>query len=161
MFFTLVWKNMAVITRWSYKRGGRKAGFHCKPWGTVWDSLRSLEVVGTRKNGRARRRRACPFSLSPTSYKRLLRRLSMRKLPTHFKKEKIETTTSFPGFSPNRYYGARWVVTWLQNKIKYEGGVLCLSIFCPFHFYRLRNNQKSKIDLLTLTTMTETWEISA
>ena len=21
---------MAVITRWSYKRGGRKAGFHCK-----------------------------------------------------------------------------------------------------------------------------------
>ena len=20
---------MAVITRWSYKRGGRKAGFHC------------------------------------------------------------------------------------------------------------------------------------
>ena len=21
---------MAVLTRWSYKRGGRKAGFHCK-----------------------------------------------------------------------------------------------------------------------------------
>ena len=47
-------------------------------------SLRSrrLEVVGTRKNGRARRRhasaclpRARPFSLSPTTSKRLLRRL--------------------------------------------------------------------------------------
>ena len=44
-----------------------------------------LEVVGTRKNGRARRRharrhaclpRACPFSLSPTTSKRLLRRLA-------------------------------------------------------------------------------------
>ena len=39
------------------------------------------EVVGTRKNGRARRRplaclpRARPFSLSPTTSKRLLRRL--------------------------------------------------------------------------------------
>ena len=22
---------MTVITRWSYKRGGRKAGFHCTP----------------------------------------------------------------------------------------------------------------------------------
>ena len=77
-----------------------------KPWGTVWDSLRSrrLKVVGTRKNGRARRRRACPFSLSPTTSKHLLRRLSMRKLPTHFKEVKIETTTSFPGFSPTRYY---------------------------------------------------------
>ena len=33
----LVWKNMAVITRWSYKRGGRKAGFHC-----IWQ----IERVG-------------------------------------------------------------------------------------------------------------------
>ena len=56
-------------------------------------SLRSrgLEVVGTRKNGHARRRhargevapsplacfpRACPFSLSPTTSERLLRRLN-------------------------------------------------------------------------------------
>ena len=46
------------------------------------DSLcsRRLEVVGTRKNGRARRRHAClsrarPFSLSPTTSKRLVRRL--------------------------------------------------------------------------------------
>ena len=46
-------------------------------------SLRSrrLEVVGPRKNGRARRRHAClprarPFSLSPATSKRLLRRLS-------------------------------------------------------------------------------------
>ena len=31
-FLRLVWKNMAVITRWSYKRGGRKAGFHCSIW---------------------------------------------------------------------------------------------------------------------------------
>ena len=23
---------MAVITRWSYKRGGRKVGFHCRPF---------------------------------------------------------------------------------------------------------------------------------
>ena len=66
-------------------------------WGMVWRisllkssrqllnvkvSLRSrrLEVVGTRKNGRARKRHAClprarPFSLSPTTSKRLLRRL--------------------------------------------------------------------------------------
>ena len=55
------------------------------------DSLRSrrLEVVGTRKNGRARRRyargeeaclpRARPFSLSPATSKRLLRRLSKWK----------------------------------------------------------------------------------
>ena len=58
----------------------------------VFSSLRSrrLEVVGTRKNGRARRRhargeeapsplaclpRARPFSLSPATSKRLLRRL--------------------------------------------------------------------------------------
>ena len=66
-------------------------------WGMVWRislwkssrqllnvkvNLRSrrLEVVGTRKNGRARRRHAClprarPFSLLPTTSKRLLRRL--------------------------------------------------------------------------------------
>ena len=52
----------------------------------VKDSLR-LEVVGTRKNGRARRRQArgevarvspsrAPVLSSPTTYKRLLRRLS-------------------------------------------------------------------------------------
>ena len=48
-------------------------------------SLRSrrLEVVGTRKNGRARRRHAClprarQFSLSLTTSKRLLRRLAAR-----------------------------------------------------------------------------------
>ena len=51
-------------------------------------SLRSrrLEVVGKRNNGRARRRHAClprvrPFSLSPTSSKRLLRRLAAICLP--------------------------------------------------------------------------------
>ena len=42
----------------------------------------ALEVVGTRKNGRARRRHAClprarPFSLSLATYKRLLRRLNL------------------------------------------------------------------------------------
>ena len=31
-FLRLVWKNMAVITRWSYKRCGRKAGLHCSIW---------------------------------------------------------------------------------------------------------------------------------
>ena len=30
-FLRLVWNNKAVITRLSYKRGGRKAGFHCIP----------------------------------------------------------------------------------------------------------------------------------
>ena len=62
-----------------YKRG---RGFEL---GTS-DSLRSrrLEVVGTRKNGRAKRRHAClpharPFSLSPTTSKRLLRRLDFRE----------------------------------------------------------------------------------
>ena len=70
---------------------------HIRPSGSNWfvsayslfrvafTSLRSrrLEVVGTRKNGRARRHprghaclpRARPFSLSPTTSKRLLRRL--------------------------------------------------------------------------------------
>ena len=42
-----------------------------------------MEVVGTRKNGRPRRRLAClprarPFSLSPNTSKRLLRRLARR-----------------------------------------------------------------------------------
>ena len=62
-----------------YKRG---RGFEL---GTS-DSLRSrrLEVVGTRKNGRAKRRHAClpharPFSLSPTTSKCLLRRLDFRE----------------------------------------------------------------------------------
>ena len=48
---------------------------------------RRLEVVGTRKNGRSRRRqplaclpRARPFSLSPSTSKRLLRRLSRSKI---------------------------------------------------------------------------------
>ena len=73
------------------------AGFETSPTilsvrETLWISLRSrrLEVVGTRKNGRARRRhargvnsllaclpRARPFSLSLTTSKRLLRRLLM------------------------------------------------------------------------------------
>ena len=26
---------MAIITRWSYKRGGRKAGFHCSLQGGI------------------------------------------------------------------------------------------------------------------------------
>ena len=45
---------------------------------------RRLEVEGTRKNGRARRRqspsRARPFYLSPTASKRLLRRLILSKI---------------------------------------------------------------------------------
>ena len=55
---------------------------------TTWRNLsslhsRRLEVVGTRKNRRARRRHAClprarPFSLSPTTSKRLLRRLKFK-----------------------------------------------------------------------------------
>ena len=50
-----------------------------------FSSLRSrrLEVVGPRKNGRARRRHAClprahPFSVSPTTCKHLLRRLQFQ-----------------------------------------------------------------------------------
>ena len=30
---------MAVITRWSYKRGGRKAGFHCIGFGFFLENL--------------------------------------------------------------------------------------------------------------------------
>ena len=44
------------------------------------------KVVGTRKNGRARRRHTClprarPFALSPTTSKRLLRRLGDARQP--------------------------------------------------------------------------------
>ena len=62
---------------------GRRLSNH-----NVFCSLRSrrLEVVGTRINGRTRRRhafaclpRARPFSLSPTTSKRLLRRLRFLK----------------------------------------------------------------------------------
>ena len=46
------------------------------------------------------------------------------------------STASFPGFSPTHPYGVRergmGLVTWLQDKINPEGGVLCLSIFL-FH----------------------------
>ena len=38
-FLCLVWKDMAVITRWSYKRGCRKAGFYCtveRPQTATW-----------------------------------------------------------------------------------------------------------------------------
>ena len=75
-------------------------------------SLRSrrLEVVGTRKNGRAKRRhargegapsplaclpRARPFSLSPTTSKRLLRRLA--QLWGAISVALLRRTTSKPG----------------------------------------------------------------
>ena len=53
---------------------------------------------------------------------------------------------SFIAFSPTRPYGARerpWLclVTWLQNKINSEGGVLCL-----VRFHRSHNDCKTKID---------------
>ena len=40
-FLRLVWKNMAVITRWSHKRGGRKAGFHFR-FHCIFDRNRNL-----------------------------------------------------------------------------------------------------------------------
>ena len=54
-------------------------------------------MVGTRKNGRARRRHAClprarPFCLSPATSKRLLRRLKEGR-----KKERSERKNSFRG----------------------------------------------------------------
>ena len=42
------------------------------------------------------------------------------------------------------------LVTWSQNKINSEGGVLCLSIFCLVRFHRSRNDRKGKTDLLSL-----------
>ena len=65
-------------------------------------------------------------------------------------------TTSFPGFSPTRpteHEGEKpWktLVTWLQNKINSEGGVLCLTFFCLVYSQRSRSDRNSKIDLLTL-----------
>ena len=59
-------------------------------------SLRSrrLEVVGIRKNRRARRRHAClprPFFLSPTTSKRLLRRLDFTcRFSVHYVHTEIE-----------------------------------------------------------------------
>ena len=41
-------------------------------------------------------------------------------------------------------------VTWLQNKINSEGGVLCLTFFCLVYSQRSRSDRNSKIDLLTL-----------
>ena len=64
--------------------------------------------------------------------------------------------TSFPGFSPTRPTEPErerpWktLVTWLQNKINSEGGVLCLTFFCLVYSQRSRSDHNSKIDLLTL-----------
>ena len=68
--------------------------------------------------------------------------------------------TSFPGFSPThptkrtreRPTERPWktLVTWLQNKIISEGGVLCLTFFCLVYSRRSRSDRNSKIDLLTL-----------
>ena len=41
-------------------------------------------------------------------------------------------------------------VTWLQNKINSEGGVLCLTFFCLVYSQRSRSDHNSKIDLLTI-----------
>ena len=48
-FLRLVWKNMAVITRWSYKRGGRKGAFHCTK--SIQQQIKSIDVdkVGSKK----------------------------------------------------------------------------------------------------------------
>ena len=43
------------------------------------------------------------------------------------------------------------LVTWSQNKINSEGGVLCLSIFCLVRFHRFHNDQKGKMDLILLS----------
>ena len=45
---------MAVITRWSYKRGGRKAGFHCRPfhwYGGLIELIRFKEYYGMPRGG--------------------------------------------------------------------------------------------------------------
>ena len=63
--------------------------------------------------------------------------------------------TSFPGFSPTRPTEPErerpWktLVTWLQNKINSEGGVLYLTFFCLVYSQRSRSDHNSKIDLLT------------
>ena len=64
------------------------------------------------------------------------------------------TATSFPEFSTERERERErpWktLVTWLQNKIISEGGVLCLTFFYLVYWRRLRSDRNSKIDLLTL-----------
>ena len=43
------------------------------------------------------------------------------------------------------------LVTWSQNKINSEGGVLCFSFFfCLVRFHRSRNDRKGKTDFLSL-----------
>ena len=74
---------------------------HPNPFFFIYSgSLRSrrLEVVGTRKNGRARRRHAClprarPFSLSPATSKRLLRRLLLGTLNSSTVKPRFTDTS--------------------------------------------------------------------
>ena len=67
-----------------------------------------------------------------------------------------QSATSFPGFSPTRPMKQererpwKMLVTWLQNKINSEGGVLCLTFFCLVYLRRSRSDRNSKIDLLTL-----------
>ena len=65
--------------------------------------------------------------------------LSPNPLSSSYAKDTGQHATSFPGFSPTRPYEARerpWLglVTWSQNKINSEGGVLCLSIFLSGSF---------------------------
>ena len=50
-------------------------------------------------------------------------------------------------------YGARereTLITWLENKINSEEGVLCLTFFCLVYSQRWRSDRNSKVDLLTL-----------
>ena len=96
--------------------------------------------------------------------------LQLRDAVSRFSRITIAKVTSFPGFSRTRPYEERererereaerqrgrethtpWLglVTWLQNKINSEGGVLCLTILCLVHAMIARV-RKSKIDLLTL-----------
>ena len=41
---------MAVITRWSYKRGGRKAGFHCIICSQKNTTIKDIFVTGVPYN---------------------------------------------------------------------------------------------------------------
>ena len=68
---------MAVITRWSYKRGGRKAGFHCMEIACVQTSPISFVARG---KGNRRRLHAGKYGKVLENVEALLSLFSKYKL---------------------------------------------------------------------------------
>ena len=105
---------------------------------------RRLEVVGTRKNGRARRRhasgevaplaclpRACSFSLSPTTSKRLLRRLSSYFLKLPNKRNGATYLIFQPEFP---VFQCKWLVPHMSLHLSWMFFQTASSLFFFFRF---------------------------